>query len=169
MISQDQKVAVSDQIAKTVAYLEKLNHGASSIARHCATWKKFGKYCETQNAEFFSVDLAMSFLSDVFGITESSALKSFQKVRRRHMRVLCDFFLCGHVVQKPQWRAYYFPPQCKHVFEAFMTLRFTQRDGVFSKNRSRNHPVLGTFRELSGRSRGGAFFRNIIRPFDGLC
>jgi len=121
---QNQKITLTELIARATEYLYTLNYSRGTISHYCNTWNLFKKYASSKGVLTFSLDLGMQFLSDYYGLNQDKKLPHFHVSLIRRIKALEEFkntksFALCH--QKNPRKA---PVQFEEVFKSYQKFAY---------------------------------------------
>jgi integrase/recombinase XerD len=101
--------------------LLRTNYTPQRIEAYKGTWSKLKEYMHRNGMEEFNMGIGLSFLKDVFGVTELRHLESRNiRLRVRAVNMLGEYQVHGHVLSKMVWKTYNFPHFAAKAFNAFI-------------------------------------------------
>lgn len=116
------KIPLSGLVRAVTVDLRRTNYTPQRIEWYQRTWTELEKYMLRNNMDEFNMDIGLSFLQEVYGITEFHHIKlNSNQLRVRAINMLGEYQVHGHVLSKMVWKIHKYPQlhtpeQSGHLF-----------------------------------------------------
>lgn len=115
------KISLDELLDAVIKDLLRTNYTVQRIQAYRGTWNELKKYMRHNSMEVFNMEVGLSFLKDVYGITGYRHLPSRNiRIRVRAINMLGEYQIHGHVLSKMVWKTYDFPQFAETAFNAFI-------------------------------------------------
>lgn len=115
------KIPLPELVEAVAADLRRTNYTARRIESYQRIWNELEKYMRRKNMEEFNMDVGLSFLKEVYGITEFHHIKiNSNQLRVRAINMLGEYQVHGHVLSKMVWKIYRYPQFAETAFTDFI-------------------------------------------------
>jgi len=115
------KIPPNELVNAVIDDLLRTNYKPLRIEAYNGTWNELKRYMLRNGLEEFTMEVGLSFLEDVYGITEYQHLSSNTiQLRVRAINMLGEYQIHGHVLSKMVWKTYNFPQFAEKAFNDFI-------------------------------------------------
>jgi integrase/recombinase XerD len=115
------KIPLSELEKVVTADLLRTNYTPRRIESYRKTWNELEKYMKRKDIDEFNMNVGLSFLKEVYGITEFHHIKAISnQLRVRAINMLGEYQVHGHVLSKMVWKIHKYPQFAEAAFSKFI-------------------------------------------------